>query len=187
MNKKQIRLTESDLKQIVKESVNNILNEAYGTFDSDTRTAIGRINKAKDNSGLPYGVPSPYQQDMRPYDISDRQREDISAIMRQARELVYMIGNILNQQQEKRGKFRGAEKEFGLDNYLNTMIKYGNKIQSVCKMAYDKIIMNNGDQPDDRYFDKHLSDAQKQKEMRKMYRDASIPDTDWHSAYGDRG
>ena len=31
MNKKQIRLTESDLKQIVKESVNKILNEAYGT------------------------------------------------------------------------------------------------------------------------------------------------------------
>ncbi|SDL94562.1 hypothetical protein [Segatella bryantii] len=31
MNKKQIRLTESDLKQIVKESVNMILNEAYGT------------------------------------------------------------------------------------------------------------------------------------------------------------
>ena len=32
MNKKQIRLTESDLKQIVKESVNKILNEAYGTL-----------------------------------------------------------------------------------------------------------------------------------------------------------
>ena len=31
MNKKQIRLTESDLKQIVKESVNKILSEAYGT------------------------------------------------------------------------------------------------------------------------------------------------------------
>lgn len=30
-NKKQIRLTESDLKQIVKESVNKILSEAYGT------------------------------------------------------------------------------------------------------------------------------------------------------------
>ena len=29
MNKKQIRLTESDLKQIVKESVNKILNEMY--------------------------------------------------------------------------------------------------------------------------------------------------------------
>lgn len=32
MNKKQIRLTESDLKQIVKESVNKILSEAYGTM-----------------------------------------------------------------------------------------------------------------------------------------------------------
>ena len=32
MNKKQIRLTESDLKQIIRESVNNILSEAYGTM-----------------------------------------------------------------------------------------------------------------------------------------------------------
>lgn len=31
MNKKLVKLTESDLKQIVKESVNKILNEAYGT------------------------------------------------------------------------------------------------------------------------------------------------------------
>lgn len=35
MNKKQIRLTESDLKQIVKESVNKILSEAYGTMPKD--------------------------------------------------------------------------------------------------------------------------------------------------------
>ena len=35
MNKKQIRLTESDLKQIVKESVNKILSEAYGTPPHD--------------------------------------------------------------------------------------------------------------------------------------------------------
>lgn len=36
MNKKQIRLTESDLKQIVKESVNRILNEGYfGDFSGN--------------------------------------------------------------------------------------------------------------------------------------------------------
>ena len=35
-NKKQIRLTESDLKQIVKESVNRILKEGYfGDFSGD--------------------------------------------------------------------------------------------------------------------------------------------------------
>ena len=37
MNKKQIRLTESDLKQIVKESVNTILREAYGTPENRTK------------------------------------------------------------------------------------------------------------------------------------------------------
>ena len=55
MNMKQIRLTESDLKQIVKESVNKILNEAYGksTFDfhnndtisSDYYALVQRIEK----------------------------------------------------------------------------------------------------------------------------------------------
>ena len=33
MNKKQIRLTESDLKQIVKESVNRILKEDFEPYD----------------------------------------------------------------------------------------------------------------------------------------------------------
>ena len=46
MNKKQVRLTESDLKQIVKESVNKILSEAYGTPSTED-------NKAYDN--LTYG------------------------------------------------------------------------------------------------------------------------------------
>lgn len=187
MNKKQIRLTESDLKQIVKESVSKILSEAYGTFDSDTRTAIERINKAKNDSTLPYGMPSPKRQDRRPYNVSDEQREDISSIMRNVRELRYAIHNTLNQYKENRGKFMGSEKEFGIDNYLFTMLKYANKIENVCRMAYDKVLMNNGDQPDDEYFEKHLSASQKQNEMDKMYRNASIPNTDWHSAYGDRG
>jgi len=40
MNKKQIRLTESDLKQIVKESVNKIISEAYGTPDNATQSKV---------------------------------------------------------------------------------------------------------------------------------------------------
>ena len=39
MNKKQIRLTESDLKQIVKESVNKILYEAYNPYNELQRFA----------------------------------------------------------------------------------------------------------------------------------------------------
>lgn len=42
-NKKQIRLTESDLKQIVKESVNKILNEAYGTMPQDDANFVGTL------------------------------------------------------------------------------------------------------------------------------------------------
>ena len=40
MNKKQVRLTESDLKQIVKESVNKIISEAYGTPDNATQSKV---------------------------------------------------------------------------------------------------------------------------------------------------
>ena len=44
MNKKQIRLTESDLKQIVKESVSKILNEAYGTLPKDDWNFTATLN-----------------------------------------------------------------------------------------------------------------------------------------------
>ena len=44
MNKKQIRLTEGDLKQIVKESVSRILNEAYGTPDERTKNKIEDVD-----------------------------------------------------------------------------------------------------------------------------------------------
>jgi hypothetical protein len=46
MNKKQIRLTESDLKQIVKESVNKILNEAYGTMPKDDIKRVANLDAA---------------------------------------------------------------------------------------------------------------------------------------------
>ena len=46
MNKKQIRLTESDLKQIVKESVNKILSEAYGTMPKDDIKRAANLDAA---------------------------------------------------------------------------------------------------------------------------------------------
>ena len=46
MNKKLIRLTESDLKQIVKESVNKILNEAYGTMPKDDIKRVANLDAA---------------------------------------------------------------------------------------------------------------------------------------------
>ena len=51
MNKKQVRLTESDLKQIVKQSVNKILNEAYGTPSDEDRKAHSDLEWS--NAGVP--------------------------------------------------------------------------------------------------------------------------------------
>ena len=48
MNKKQIRLTESDLKQLVKESVNKILSEAYGTMPNNDAYDITGLDAAND-------------------------------------------------------------------------------------------------------------------------------------------
>lgn len=50
MNKKQIRLTESDLKQIVKESVSKILNEAYGTMQNDDAYDMTGLDAANDEA-----------------------------------------------------------------------------------------------------------------------------------------
>jgi len=55
MNKKIIRLTESDLHRIVKESVNNILNEWHGTSKENkdayasVQKLLSRLNQAKRN------------------------------------------------------------------------------------------------------------------------------------------
>ena len=55
MNKKQIRLTESDLKQIVKESVKIILNEAYYDHNfADLLAQHGGYDKKKKNNTM-YG------------------------------------------------------------------------------------------------------------------------------------
>ena len=51
MNKKQIRLTESDLKQIVKESVGKILSEAYGTPDAKTQKDVDYIRRNNSDYG----------------------------------------------------------------------------------------------------------------------------------------
>ena len=51
MNKKQIRLAESDLKQIVKESVNKILNEAYGTPDKATQSKVDYLRTNNSEKG----------------------------------------------------------------------------------------------------------------------------------------
>lgn len=50
MNKKQIRLTESDLKQIVKKSVNKILSEAYGTMPNNDAYDITGLDAANDEA-----------------------------------------------------------------------------------------------------------------------------------------
>ena len=40
---KKVRLTEGDLRRVVNESVDKVLNEAYGTPDSRTRTDLGNL------------------------------------------------------------------------------------------------------------------------------------------------
>ena len=45
MNKKLIRLTETDLHRIVGESVNNIVNEAYGTMSYYDELKLKHLEK----------------------------------------------------------------------------------------------------------------------------------------------
>ena len=54
MNKKLIRLTESDLHRIVKESVNKVLNEIGGTSSGFYDRMLQKYNRFNDGSNNPY-------------------------------------------------------------------------------------------------------------------------------------
>ena len=60
MEKKLIRLTENDLKEIVKESVNKILNEGkLGSAYENLENASELLRDIMDSSFIPFSSPAP--------------------------------------------------------------------------------------------------------------------------------
>ena len=80
MNKKKIRLTESDLKQIVKESVNKIISEAYGSMTDDDAKLITKLDADR------YSEDSFYSDFIR----------DLKFLHRRVRNYIYNNGSDVN-------------------------------------------------------------------------------------------
>ena len=129
MNKKQVRLTESDLKQIVKQSVNKILNEAYGT--------PSRFNREYLNSF----------KEKQP--IHDNDYNGIISIYNQ----LLNVRNSVSEWHTTRMFTPNEDGERYYDEvksskYASLICKYIRKAMDICQMVMDKSVMDAGEQPE---------------------------------------
>ena len=159
MNKKQIRLTESDLKQIVKESVNKILNEAYGTSPQKDIKIANRYANAPNpefdaNTNLSWTTEDEYN------DIAPEIRE-MAICFSKLHDIIRSLKIGLNKDKNgssdirnmRRGirpiKPKNSNALVGMDNYLYTLDKIVDKGKLVLHKMTDRIIQNMGLNPKD--------------------------------------
>ena len=128
MNKKQIRLTESDLKQIVKESVNKILNEAYGTPDKGTRNSINSYRHLEDWTHQDSALKTIWSQLLDTRNSVDEW-------------VTYTNSPFSNDKSISR-------------KYADILVKQIDTAIRTCKMIMNKRTMNQGEQPDENYFNR---------------------------------
>lgn len=70
MNKNRISLSESQLQQVIKESVKRVLNEAYSTLPSDTRMKIGHYTNPQNIFSDDYYEQAPADEPIH-HDMAD--------------------------------------------------------------------------------------------------------------------
>jgi len=128
MNKKQIRLTESDLKQIVNESVNKILSEAYGTPDKGTRNAINRFRNLEDGNF---------------------QHSDLKSIWKQLLDARNSVDEWVTSTDSPFSNDKSVSRK-----YADILVKQIDTAIRTCKMIMSKRIMNRGEQPEEDYFNR---------------------------------
>lgn len=152
MNKKLIRLTESDLKQIVKESLNKILNEAYGTPPKKDIEVANRYSDARwPESGIEVTK-------------SEDNYSDISYDIRQMTDYFLKILDIANgleegvKSDENGGLYRYTRHYKGDkdSSSLNAIYPYTMTLEKICDKGLDTIerlsnhlIQNRGLNPND--------------------------------------
>lgn len=155
MNKKQIKLTESDLKQIVKESVSKILNEAYGTPSKYTKHQYNVLNGVENNYDGKKGGGKIFPQNKHIEFPTDSEKYDASNIFSAIEILSRRLINI-----EKSWYRAMNNSTYTLTDKMAK--KYGYKIldnlQSAEKLSRRMMVllkMQLGEQPDSNYFDKY--------------------------------
>ena len=157
--KKKIRLTESELKQIVKESVNNIISESYGTPDKWTKSATHNINQARNGQHFID----------KPDFIKNADNEEVNA----------EFSNFLNYLLVVCDKLRTSDILHKLNDkytpnanpsyqpYVQELYKIENKLRFVINRMISIANMENGEQPDEYYDTNHESYKQKQRRRKK--------------------
>ena len=157
MNKKQIRLTESDLKQIVKESVNKILSETYGTVpkqDKVSQSAYG--GKKFDKSAY----------------SNDNEKLKAEYMQKLANGIYDVRGASEWFGYYSEGEIFGDSKSPSLKKYSDMIYNKIQEIENIYQQIKRIMTMKLGLQPDSRYDLKHLSmDA----DRKASYHDAFDP------------
>ena len=143
MNKKLIKLTEGDLKQIVKESIGRVINEAYGTPDSDTKSALDNLYTAQyygDKEDLKH---SNYYYPHKPYE-----------------RLQHFRKSILEMEMDLSAVFRDDGIKSG-DPYFYALSNHVQAMKEISERLIRKLKMEQGEQPDEDYNNRHLSRSQR--------------------------
>ena len=149
MNKKQIRLTESDLKQIIKESVSKILNEAYGTMPSQDKATMWNLNNSK-NGGL-HGY---YNHSIGRHLSSDEVRRGMYDYEK-GEEMPTELHVLLHLSDEVKDVLYNQDYIKFIDERLNKVLrKKLAEVSKLCDHLINKAKMNIGQQPDENYFDR---------------------------------
>lgn len=141
MNKKQVRLTESDLKQIVKESVNKILSEAYGTMPKDDIKRAANLDAASQS-----------RFDERGEEIEDIKNDEFSRRLQDLqRDLTkcWWMANSLESHM-KHNEFLGKASERYANYVMDNISNASDGLDRIIAIAKMKI----GQQPDENYFDR---------------------------------
>ena len=145
--KQTIRLNESELRQMISESVKRVLNEAYGTLPNSSKDVLSKLRNDR-----PW---NPLNKDV--VKGEGRKEDRIRVALNSIEETVYdLAGQIEVFAQTNDNAYGNSEKNSriaNMSNFVNQMRGSVSHLQKVIDMGKNKLIMNLGDQPG-KYFDR---------------------------------
>ena len=154
MNKKQIRLTESDLKQIVKESVSKILSEAYGTprkWDKETFGSLATPSYEEWNPSQST-LRKDYYNGNRPFEGVMKVGELINDLYGAIRDITWKDEDYLNDAGMKTTRtFAGDRGRNTIFKYQDLLTKKLDEMNHIHKLLLNKLKQTTGEQPYSRY------------------------------------
>ncbi len=157
MNKKQIRLTESDLKQIVKESIDKILNEAYGTPSKQDRETLDGLDS------FPYrgSSSSTFKGTMKVGELINDLEDAI-------RSMIWKDETYYNDASIKTRQRHFSEPYPNIRKYEDALTKKLEEMKKIYSLLLSKLKQTSGEQPNSEYYDKHLSRSKRIANMQNL-------------------